>query len=96
MLFFPGLALLVGGETARAYVLRRDRVPASAGFLGGAALVLAGWPLAGFALEAFGFVGLFGQFAPAAVGFVRAFGGGLFRLLGLAPPAAESSAPKAR
>jgi hypothetical protein len=50
---------------------RAERAKGTACFLGGLAVLLAGWPILGILLQLYGTVALFGGFLPLAVNFLR-------------------------
>eukprot|EP00614_Pseudopedinella_elastica_P004601 CAMPEP_0172605142 /NCGR_PEP_ID=MMETSP1068-20121228/25378_1 /TAXON_ID=35684 /ORGANISM="Pseudopedinella elastica, Strain CCMP716" /LENGTH=195 /DNA_ID=CAMNT_0013407439 /DNA_START=156 /DNA_END=743 /DNA_ORIENTATION=- len=65
LLFVSGLPLIIGPDRTIAYFTRRERWRATITFLVGMFLVLiAGWPVTGLSVEAFGFLNLFGNLFP--------------------------------
>lgn len=71
VLFLAGVALTLGMQATLRFFIRRKNHKGSGFFLGGVALVVWGWTLIGFALEAYGFWLLFSAFFPTALSFLR-------------------------
>mmetsp|Transcript_46827 Transcript_46827/g.101704 ORF Transcript_46827/g.101704 Transcript_46827/m.101704 type:complete len:137 (-) Transcript_46827:210-620(-) len=71
ILFLAGVMLIIGTRKTFRFFFQRRKMKGTTCFLGGIALVLLGWPVIGMGIEGFGFLNLFGDFFPIAVGFLR-------------------------
>ncbi|KAI9096069.1 vesicle transport protein [Phlyctochytrium arcticum] len=71
VLFLGGLTLVIGLQKTFLFFARPEKLRGTLCFLGGIVLVFARWPVIGMAVEAFGFVNLFGDFFPVVIGFLR-------------------------
>ncbi len=60
LFFIIGLALLFGVQRASRFFLQWQRLRGSTLFFSGIAIVLAGWPIVGVAIECVGFLLVFG------------------------------------
>eukprot|EP01012_Entosiphon_sulcatum_P015484 TRINITY_DN20435_c0_g1_i3.p1 TRINITY_DN20435_c0_g1~~TRINITY_DN20435_c0_g1_i3.p1 ORF type:complete len:139 (+),score=18.50 TRINITY_DN20435_c0_g1_i3:55-471(+) len=72
ILFIAGVALTIGPHKAVSFFIRKDKMKGSITFFLGITLVLFGWAIVGLAVQAFGFINLFGDFFPVALRFARA------------------------
>lgn len=70
-LFLVGLCFSIGFKRTLSIFTRRDRIRGSVCFFLGIVLVVLRWGLIGIALEAFGFLNLFGNFLPTVLTFAR-------------------------
>mmetsp|Transcript_15861 Transcript_15861/g.44356 ORF Transcript_15861/g.44356 Transcript_15861/m.44356 type:complete len:140 (+) Transcript_15861:419-838(+) len=71
VLFLSGVAMTIGpGATVR-FFLRPKNFKGSGFFLGGAILVIIGWPMIGMILEGYGFIVLFSGFFPTVIMFLK-------------------------
>lgn len=71
LLFLTGVTLIIGGRKTFRFFFQWRKLRGTACFLGGIALVIIGWPFIGMIVEVFGFINLFGDFFPVALGFAR-------------------------
>jgi hypothetical protein len=71
VLFLSGVCLIIGPQRSVRFFFNRKKAKGSALFFVGMALVLLGVPVVGVAVEAFGFINLFGDFFPIAISFMR-------------------------
>mmetsp|Transcript_58595 Transcript_58595/g.96734 ORF Transcript_58595/g.96734 Transcript_58595/m.96734 type:complete len:137 (+) Transcript_58595:55-465(+) len=71
ILFLSGVVLIIGAKKTLRFFFQRRKIRGTSCFVGGIALVLIGWPVFGMGFEAFGFLNLFGDFFPIAIGFLR-------------------------
>lgn len=71
LLFLTGVTLIIGGRKTFRFFFQMRKIKGTLCFLGGIALVIFGWPFVGMLVEGFGFVNLFGDFFPVALGFAR-------------------------
>lgn len=71
VLFLAGVAMTIGAQATLKFFIRPKNYKGSGFFLGGVSLVVWGWTLVGFALEAYGFWLLFSAFFPTALSFLR-------------------------
>lgn len=71
ILYLSGVTLIIGPTRSVRFFFQRRKAKASVSFFTGMAVVLAGWPMIGMALELFGFVNLFGDFFPVVIAFLR-------------------------
>jgi hypothetical protein len=71
VLFLAGVALTIGMRATLRFFVRPKNYKGSGFFLGGVSLVVWGWTLVGFGLEAYGFWLLFSAFFPTALSFLR-------------------------
>ena len=62
---------MIGIERSTRFFAQPERLKGTSCFFGGIAIVLLGWPVVGMAVEAYGFVALFGGFFPMAINFLR-------------------------
>lgn len=65
------MVLLIGPSKTYRFFFQKRKMRGTACFLGGIFLVLCGWAVFGILLEGFGFLNLFGDFFPIALGFMR-------------------------
>ena len=70
-LYLVGLLLLIGPQKTVSFFFRKNKLRGSICFFLGVALVFLKWPLLGMAIEAVGFVDLFGDFLPTVIAFCR-------------------------
>ncbi|KAF1983695.1 Got1 family protein [Aulographum hederae CBS 113979] len=70
ILFLIGLPLIIGPSKTILFFARRSKLPGTAAFLTGIALILLKWPLVGFCVEGYGIFILFGDFLGTLAGFV--------------------------
>ena len=71
VLVLAGVAMTIGAQATLKFFIRPKNYKGSGFFLGGVSLVVWGWTLVGFALEAYGFWLLFSAFFPTALSFLR-------------------------
>eukprot|EP00665_Eupelagonemidae_sp_cell47_P011844 gene11843-5076_t len=71
LLFLSGITLIIGPSKTYRFFFQKKKARGTSTFLGGMLLVLWGWPVFGILIEAFGFLNLFGDFFPIALGFMR-------------------------
>ena len=71
LLFLVGISLVIGPAKTYRFFFQWRKAKGTACFLGGIALVLYGWAMIGIIIEAWGFLNLFGDFFPTALGFLR-------------------------
>ena len=71
ILFLAGITLTIGPPATLRFFTRRKHYRGSACFLGGSALVIAGWTLLGLLLELYGFWLLFSGFFPTVLQYAR-------------------------
>lgn len=71
LLFIIGVAMTIGAQSTVRFFLRPKNYKGTGFFMGGIILVVWGWTLIGFALEAYGFWQLFSGFFPTALSFLR-------------------------
>ena len=71
ILFLAGVVLIIGARKTLNFFFQKRKLRGTVCFLGGIALVLVGWPVFGMCIEFFGFLNLFGDFFPIALGFLR-------------------------
>ena len=71
LLFLTGVILIIGPKKTFHFFFQKRKAKGTACFLGGIALVLYGWAFVGICVEAWGFLNLFGDFFPTALGFLR-------------------------
>ena len=71
LLFLSGVTVTIGFQSALRFFMRPKNFKGTGFFLGGVALVVWGWTLVGFAVEAYGFWHLFSAFFPTALSFLR-------------------------
>ncbi|KAI8326407.1 Got1-domain-containing protein [Martensiomyces pterosporus] len=71
ILFLAGVSMIIGIQKTTFFFTRRDKLRGSIAFFLGFLLVLFKWTIVGILIEAFGFLNLFGDFFPIAVGFLR-------------------------
>ncbi|EMC92897.1 hypothetical protein BAUCODRAFT_57012, partial [Baudoinia panamericana UAMH 10762] len=69
ILFLVGITLLLGPQRTFAFFARRQKWRGSAAFWAGILLILLGWTLVGFVIEAYGIFVLFGEFFKTIAGF---------------------------
>jgi hypothetical protein len=65
------MTMTIGLQSTVQFFGRKKNRRGSALYLGGAALVVAGWTLVGFAAEGLGFWLLFCEFLPTVLGYLR-------------------------
>mmetsp|Transcript_83048 Transcript_83048/g.201450 ORF Transcript_83048/g.201450 Transcript_83048/m.201450 type:complete len:137 (-) Transcript_83048:147-557(-) len=71
ILFLAGVMMIIGMNKTFRFFFQKRKLKGTACFLGGIGLVLLGWPVIGMGVEGFGFLNLFGDFFPIALGFLR-------------------------
>merc|ERR1712224_22023 len=71
LLFLCGVMLIIGPQKTYRFFFQWRKVKGTACFLGGIALVMYGWAMIGICIEGWGFLNLFGDFFPTALGFLR-------------------------
>ena len=71
ILFLAGVLLLIGPAKTYRFFFQWRKAKGTACFLGGILLVLYGWAMVGICIEAWGFLNLFGDFFPVALGVMR-------------------------
>ena len=71
LLFLSGVMLIIGPSKTYRFFFQARKAKGTACFLGGIFLVLYGWAMVGICVEGFGFLNLFGDFFPIALGFLR-------------------------
>ena len=71
ILFLSGVMLIIGFSKTLRLFFQKRKIRGTSCFLGGIFLVLVGWPMFGMGIECFGFLNLFGDFFPVALGFLR-------------------------
>ena len=71
LLFLSGVLLIIGPAKTYRFFFQKRKAKGTACFLGGIALVLYGWAMVGIIVEGWGFLNLFGDFFPTALGFLR-------------------------
>lgn len=71
VLFLAGVTLTIGFQSTIKFFLRPKNYKGSGFFGGGVILVVWGWTIIGFCLEAYGFWLLFSAFFPTALSFLR-------------------------
>ena len=71
ILFLAGTTLLIGFRRTISFFTDRRKLRGTICFFGGAALVLAGWPVVGMLIEALGIINLFGNFFPLVINGLR-------------------------
>lgn len=63
--------MIIGAQKTFRFFFQKRKIKGTSCFLGGIGLVLLGWPVIGMGVEGFGFLNLFGDFFPIALGFMR-------------------------
>jgi hypothetical protein len=63
--------MIIGAKKTFRFFFQKRKIKGTSCFLGGIGLVLLGWPVVGMCVEGFGFLNLFGDFFPIALGFLR-------------------------
>jgi len=71
LLFLAGVVLIIGFAKTYRFFFQKRKAKGTACFLGGIAIVLYGWPMIGMGIEGWGFLNLFGDFFPVALGIMR-------------------------
>ncbi|KAL4529866.1 hypothetical protein Ndes2526A_g04614 [Nannochloris sp. 'desiccata'] len=71
ILFLAGVTMTIGFQSTIKFFMRPKNYKGTGFFLGGLVLVIWGWTLIGFILEAYGFWRLFSAFFPTALSFLR-------------------------
>jgi hypothetical protein len=71
ILFLSGLLFIIGVARTLNFFSRKEKIRGTFAFLGGIILVFLKYPFVGMAIEAFGFINLFGDFFPVVIGFLR-------------------------
>ncbi|KAL1500526.1 hypothetical protein AB1Y20_013182 [Prymnesium parvum] len=71
ILFLSGVVMIIGAKKTFKFFFQKRKAKGTACFLGGILLVLYGWAMIGIFVEGFGFLNLFGDFFPIALGFLR-------------------------
>jgi len=71
LLFLAGVVLLIGFEKTFRFFFQMRKWKGTACFLGGIMLVLFGWAMIGMCVEFWGFLNLFSDFFPIALGLMR-------------------------
>ena len=71
LMFIAGIVLTIGPSHVGAFFLQKHKLRGTGTFFVGMTMVLFGWPKLGICIEIFGFVNLFGNFFPVAMGFVK-------------------------
>lgn len=71
LLFLSGVMLIIGPMKTYRFFFQMRKAKGTACFLGGIALVLYGYAMIGIIVEGWGFLNLFGDFFPTALGFLR-------------------------
>ncbi|KAI5450827.1 Golgi Transport [Naganishia albida] len=71
ILFISGLPLLIGPTKTFYFFSRRQKLRGTVCFFGGVLLVFFKYPIIGVLIEAVGFMGLFGDFFPVILNFMR-------------------------
>lgn len=71
VLFLTGVVLIIGFAKTYRFFFQKRKAKGTACFLGGIGIVLYGWPVAGMCIECWGFLNLFGDFFPMALGVCR-------------------------
>jgi hypothetical protein len=71
ILFLAGVVLIIGFAKTYRFFFQKRKAKGSACFFGGILLVLWGWPIVGMSIEGWGFLNLFGDFFPVALGVMR-------------------------
>ncbi|ORX73620.1 putative GOT1-membrane protein required for ER to Golgi transport, partial [Linderina pennispora] len=85
ILFLAGVSMIIGFKKTLFFFSRRDKLKGSVSFFLGFILILLKWSIIGMVVETFGFLNLFGDFFPIAIGFLRRlpFIGQVFSLPGI-------------
>ncbi|SOV05880.1 probable GOT1 - Membrane protein required for ER to Golgi transport [Ustilago sp. UG-2017a] len=71
VLFTAGIALLIGPQKTFYFFARKQKIRGTICFFAGMLLVFCKWAVVGMAVEAFGFLNLFGDFFPVILSFLR-------------------------
>jgi len=71
ILFLSGVVLIIGMKKTSRFFFQRRKAKGTACFMFGIFLVFYGWSFFGILIEGFGFLNLFGDFFPVALGFLR-------------------------
>lgn len=71
VLFTGGICLLIGPQKTFYFFARRQKIRGTICFFTGIVLVFCRWTFIGMAIEAFGFLNLFGDFFPTILSFLR-------------------------
>lgn len=71
LLYLSGVMLIIGPTRSVRFFFQKRKAKASVFFFLGIAIVFLGVPVLGIALEAFGFVNLFGDFFPVVIAFLK-------------------------
>lgn len=71
VLYLSGVMLIIGPTRSVKFFFQKRKAKASVFFFVGMAIVLLGLPMIGMAIEAFGFINLFGDFFPVVVSFLK-------------------------
>ncbi|CCF48765.1 hypothetical protein NDA18_001558 [Ustilago nuda] len=71
VLFTAGIALLIGPQKTFYFFARKQKIRGTICFFAGILLVFCKWAVVGMAVEAFGFLNLFGDFFPVILSFLR-------------------------
>lgn len=71
LLFLAGVVLLIGFEKTFRFFFQMRKWKGTACFFGGIMLVLFGWAMIGMCVEFWGFLNLFSDFFPIALGLMR-------------------------
>lgn len=71
LLFIAGVMLIIGPQKTYRFFFQWRKAKGTACFFGGILLVLYGWAVLGIVIEGWGFLNLFGDFFPVALGVMR-------------------------
>jgi len=72
ILVLSGLFLIIGPSKLFRFFCKKERFGGTLTFFGGIVLVICRWAMLGMAVQAWGFLNLFGRFFPVAITFLRA------------------------
>jgi hypothetical protein len=71
ILLLGGVSITIGIGKTFVFFFQMKKIKGTSCFLGGIFLVLIGWPFVGMCIEVYGFLGLFGDFFPTIIMFLR-------------------------
>ncbi|OLY85103.1 Protein transport protein GOT1 [Smittium mucronatum] len=71
ILFLLGVFLIIGFQKSVVFFSRKEKIRGTICFFLGLVLIFMKYSIFGMVLEAFGFINLFGNFFPVALGFLR-------------------------
>ncbi|OMJ08637.1 Protein transport protein GOT1 [Smittium culicis] len=71
ILFLLGVILIIGFQKSFVFFSRKEKIRGTICFFVGLALIFMKYSIWGMILESFGFINLFGNFFPVALGFLR-------------------------